>query len=137
MGHPADWGGLSSSEWLLAEVISTFGKKLRSGLIRQAQHRKLLSDFRIEANLSISLVEIESGQVEEACRLLESFSGSKLHSGDALHLHVAELIQQGLDPGEPFVVVTADEGMEAVAARLGLPTFHPVKQPLRVLQSYF
>jgi hypothetical protein len=135
MGHPASWGGLLSNEWLLSEVTAALARKFRSGILTQRQYTKLLADFQREVAAVVSLVGVKPGYVDAAAALIAASANVRLHSGDALHLHTAAMLRADLDPTVPFVFVTADGGLERVAAASGLSTFNPGTQTLQELRA--
>lgn len=132
---PESWGGLSSSEWLLAEVTAALAKKFRAGEIGRRQLDGVLAAFRAEIGIVVSAVELEPGSGAAAATLIDQHATVRFHAGDALHLHTAETLRRDLDPPEPIVFVTSDLGLSGIVARRGLPTFNPVTQPLSDLAS--
>lgn len=134
---PVSWGGLSSSEWLLPEVTAALAKKFRTGEFGERQFAALRQSFRDEAGQVVTFVAVERGYAEAASGLISTYAAKRFHAGDALHLHTAEMLSRDIGAEEPFVFVTSDVGLVAVAAERGLQTFNPATQPLANLRAVF
>jgi predicted nucleic acid-binding protein len=137
MRDPERWGGVVSSEWLILEVTSALTKKRRARVISRAGYRYLLGRFRDDM-AAIGLISISGDVVRGAARLMETAPGARrFHSGDAIHLHTATDVSEGMiDPGA-FVFVTTDEGLKATVDAAGLAVFDPRHQSIEDLERHF
>lgn len=134
---PSRWGGLSSSEWLLAEVTAALAKKYREAAFGGRQFLELWTEFRSDTAAVIDLVDVEPGYVEGAALLLANSPGIRFHPGDALHLYTAEALRSELTHDVPLVFVTADGGLARVARAAGLAVFDPGAEPIEALAGLF
>ncbi|HLL82566.1 MAG TPA: type II toxin-antitoxin system VapC family toxin [Longimicrobium sp.] len=124
------WGGVVSSGWLTLEFTSALTRKLRGGHVVVSVYSELLYRFRSDMNAT-HLVPVDNAAVEAATHLMERVRGvTRFHSGDALHLHTARQIRSDLGETETLVLVTADDGLKAVAASHAIRVFDPRTDPI-------
>jgi hypothetical protein len=131
------WGGVVSSGWLTLEFTSALTKKLRGGQVVVSVYSELLYRFRSDMN-AMYLVPVDSAAVEAAAYLVERVRGvTRFHSGDALHLHTALQVRSGLKETDTLVLVTADDGLKAVATYQKVQVFDPRFDRITDLDTLF
>ena len=137
MVDASDWGGVVSSGWLTLEFTSALTKKLRAGHLVGSVYSELLFRFRSDVN-AMYLVPVDNVPVEAATYLMERVGGvTRFHSGDALHLHTTLQLRSGLGDSDTLVLVTADDGLKAVAASHKVGVFDPRFDGIAELESLF
>lgn len=130
-----DWGGLFSSELLVPEVTSALAKKMREKHINARELRRLLRQFRWDANEGFTLLGVSPVTMSDASVILESVADVRCGAGDAIHLYTAETLKR--TSSEPFAFVTSDSGLAAAAKRRFLWVFDPRFQTLADLTAHF
>jgi predicted nucleic acid-binding protein len=131
------WGGVVSSGWMTLEFTSALTKKLRGGYLVGSDYSELLFRFRSDVN-AIYLVPVDNVAVEGASYLMERVRGvTRFHSGDALHLHTTLQLRSDLGDSDTLVLVTADDGLKAVATSHKVGVFDPRFDGIADLESLF
>ena len=137
MVDTGQWGGVVSSGWLTLEFTSALTRKLRGGHLAGSVYSDLLFRFRSDMD-AMYLVPVDNAAVEAATYLMEQVRGvARFHSGDALHLHTTLQLRSDLADSDTLVLVTADDGLKAVAASHNVCVFDPRSDRIRDLESLF
>lgn len=102
---------LCISRWCITEFSSAMAGKLQIGSITDYERAEALAAFGSAVRRSFSVLEVDQHAFQRAA-IFANQAGSRVRSGDALHLAVAA--------GEGLPIVTLDQGMQAAAKALGI-----------------
>jgi predicted nucleic acid-binding protein len=122
------------SDLVLLEVLTTFGKKRRTGSIHGRQFRRLVSAFNDNFPRRFGLMTVDSAISDDARSLAEKHYTSPASAMDLLHLAAARRLAQ-LHRHLPVVLVGCDQPLLDVAAREGIDTYNPEVQPHAAFRS--
>jgi hypothetical protein len=81
------------------------------------------------------VIDASEALSRSAAKILGQYPGAKIHHADAIHLATADLVRSRMDPGDLFVLATADSGMQDVAEALGFSVFNPDRHDISDLRS--
>ena len=116
------------------EVLTTLGKKRRSGQITRSTYREALSDFARDYPKKYDIVDLESGIHIKARRLAEKYHGRSVGAMDLLHLATACHLERLARPF-PVVFLSADQALLEIARAEGLHAYNPEREPHAALRQ--
>lgn len=126
------WGFVT--DFVILEVITAFGKKLRSGQISKHRYRVALDAFRRDLRSEFNRLIVEERTLEQSHQLAEKYHRLGTSAMDILHLASAHRAAALCHP-HPLVMLCADKPLIQAARAEGFGVYNPESHPQSALRS--
>jgi predicted nucleic acid-binding protein len=121
------------TDFVVLEVITAFGKKLRSGHMTPRGYRTALENFQREYP-KFNVLEVEQRTRKQSHQLAEKYRGIGTSALDILHLASATQAAELCHP-RPLVLLCADKPLMEAARSEGLEVYNPEIHPHSALRT--
>jgi predicted nucleic acid-binding protein len=122
------------TDFVVLEVITALGKKLRSDHISKRSYLAALDQFRRDYTRKFNILEVQEGTRVRSHQLAEKYNRSGTSALDILHLASAGQAAVLCRP-RPLVMLCADKPLMAAARAEGLGVYNPEIQPHSPLRT--
>lgn len=122
------------SEFVALELLATFGKKRRSGVITARRYRTVIPEFYRSYPTDFDVLPVDEPILSDSRALVEKHHKLAAGAMDILHLASARKAA-GLCHPFPLVLVTCDQSLLDAARAEGVATYNPEAEPQAALRA--
>jgi predicted nucleic acid-binding protein len=128
IADPASGNTILTAQISIVEVISAVQRRVREGVLTQADAHQIAIDVRALGQHEYHLIAITSAVIERACQLLERHP---LRAYDAIQLAAALITDETYRAANlaRAIFLSSDQRLRQAAIDEGLPTDDPSRYP--------